>query len=134
MPTAEIKRKTVAAQAILFVRKEVDPSKLQAYFTEYFPKIFGYAMQNGCAIAGNPMARYIKVGQGLWTVDAIVPLQAAAQGDGEIESGSLHGGAVAMATHTGPYEHLPETYSAIDQWIRDNPKDWQTEVYWPLAE
>lgn len=155
MPTSEIVRKEVEAQPILYIRKEVDPSKLQAYFTESFPQIFGLAMQKSLDIAGNPMARYIKTGQGLWIVDAIIPLNEAGDGEGEIEAGYLHAGAVATATHSGPYEQLPETYSAIDAWVRDkgytplgenwewyitdpgehpDPADWKTEVFWPLEE
>lgn len=155
MPTSEIVRKTIDAQPILYIRKEVDPSKLADFFAENFTKIFTYAILNSCEIAGNPMARYIKVGQGLWTVDAILPLLKAEHGEEEIISGALHGGFVATATHSGPYETLPETYSAIDQWVQDNgytalgenwewyitdpgqhpdPNDWKTQVYWPLAD
>jgi AraC family transcriptional regulator len=155
MPTSEISRKVIEPQPILYIRREVVPTQLQALFTECFPVIFGHAMQHGAAIAGNPMARYITVGQGSWTVDSIVPLLEPAEGSGEIEAGFLHGGPVATATHSGTYETLAETYSAIEKWVKEqgytalggnwewyvtdpgehpNPADWKTEVFWPLAE
>ena len=72
-----------------------------------------------------------------------------------MEPGILPGGPVALGVHAGPYDQLPETNAAIENWIEANgfrvagppwesyitdpgehpdPADWRTEVYWPLAE
>jgi len=156
MPTSEVSLKTLEPQPILYIRKEeVTPTELQTLFAECFPKLFGYAMEEGLAIAGNPMARYVKVGLGSWTVDSVLPLSAPAEGEGEMAAGHLHGGKVATATHSGPYEKLPETYVIIEKWVKENghtslggnwewyvtdpgehpdPEDWKTEVFWPLAD
>ena len=158
MPTSEIVHKQIEPQPILYIRRKVAPMELQALFTECFPRIFGYAMSNSAAIAGNPMARYIDVSQGNWTVDSIVPLSSQAEGEGEageIRSGFLHGGSIVTATHTGAYENLPETYAAVDSWIKENnltglgenwewyvtdpgetpnPEEWKTEVFFPVSD
>ncbi len=155
MPTSEVIYKVIEPQPILFIRRDVVPSQLPAFYGECFPKLFGYGMQQGLSIAGNPMARYIRTGLGSWTVDAILPLSEPASGEGEIQAGNLQGGAVAVATHSGSYESLPETYAAMEKWVEQNgytalgsnwewyitdpeqhpdPMDWQTEVYWPLAD
>jgi AraC family transcriptional regulator len=84
-----------------------------------------------------------------------MPLAAPAAGEGEMEAGFLHAGAVALGVHAGPYEGLPETHLAIDRWLEEqgyrvagppweqyvtdpgehpDPADWRTEVYWPLAK
>ena len=84
-----------------------------------------------------------------------MPLAAPAAAAGEMQPGVLRGGPVALGIHAGPYEQLPETYAAIEQWIEaggwraggapwesyvtdpaqhPDPADWRTEVYWPLAE
>jgi effector-binding domain-containing protein len=83
------------------------------------------------------------------TVDA-----AKIAGEGEVESVSLPGGPAAATMHFGRYEDLHEAYAAIEQWMRaqgvrsggapwedyvtdpaehPDPKDWRTEVIWPLA-
>jgi AraC family transcriptional regulator len=83
-----------------------------------------------------------------------MPLAAPARGEGEMQSGELPGGDVALGIHTGPYEGLSDTHAAIERWIEANgyrvggspweqyvtdpaehpdPADWRTEVYWPLA-
>ncbi len=84
-----------------------------------------------------------------------MPLAAPASASGEMEAGQLKSGPVAVGIHAGPYEQLPETYAAIEKWMESNgisaagapwesyvtdpgqypdPKDWRTEVYWPITE
>ena len=74
-------------------------------------------------------------------------------GQGEIVADTLPGGPVATTTHMGPYDTLTEAYAAIEQWIAaeglvaagapweayvtdpgdyPDPKDWKTEVFWPV--
>jgi AraC family transcriptional regulator len=61
---------------------------------------------------------------------------------------------VATTVHAGPYDKLPDAYAAIEQWMEaeglvaagapwesylndpsdfPDPKDWKTEVSWPVA-
>ena len=155
MSTPSVIRKELEAQPILYIRRRIPATQLQASMAECFPKLFGHGMQAGLAIAGHPMTRYISTGKGLWTIDFIMPLSAPASTEGEMEAGELPAGPVAFAVHKGQYDLLPETNAAIEQWIEANglvangapwesyvtdpgelpdPKDWRTEVFWPLAE
>jgi AraC family transcriptional regulator len=73
--------------------------------------------------------------------------------EGEVVSSILPGGPVAGTIHTGPYDQLPNAYAAVEQWIKSqgftpagapwesyltdpgeqpDPKDWKTEVLWPI--
>jgi AraC family transcriptional regulator len=66
----------------------------------------------------------------------------------------LPGGLVASTIHTGPYDQLTNAYAAVEQWIKSqgftpggapwesyltdpgehpDPKDWRTEVLWPIG-
>jgi effector-binding domain-containing protein len=66
---------------------------------------------------------------------------------------TLPGGTVASTIHAGTYETLPEAYAALEVWIESHglqsagvpweeyitdpaehpdPKDWRTEVLWPV--
>jgi AraC family transcriptional regulator len=153
MPTLSITRKEIPPQHILFIRRRVAPSEMQATLAECFGKLFTHAAKTGLPIAGWPMCRYISTGLGLWTIDPAVPLAIAATGEGEIQPDVLRGGWVALGIHAGPYDKLPDTNAAIERWIEANgytasgtawehyasdpaehpdPKDWRTEVYWPL--
>jgi AraC family transcriptional regulator len=151
--TSAIERRELTAQPILYIRRRVSRTQLKDMFAECFGKLFMYGHQAGLAIAGWPLARYVATGPGLWTVDAAMPLASPAPSNGEMQAGALYGGSVAFAVHSGPYELLPETNAAIERWIEANghqvadapwesyvtdpaqhpdPKDWKTEVYWPL--
>jgi AraC family transcriptional regulator len=155
MPTLSVTRQQFAGQPILLIRRRIPRPELQGMLSECFGRLFGHGHKAGLAIAGWPVARYLSVGPGLWTVEAAMPLAAAASGEGEMEAGTLPAGPVAVGIHAGPYEQLPETYAAIEKWMAENgaraggapwesyvtdpgqhpdPADWKTEVYWPLAE
>ena len=97
------------------------------------------------------------------TIDAGLPVVASgngshdgksAAGGSEIVADCLPGGPVATVTHSGPYEKLSEAHAAIQQWIEaqglraagppwetyttdpadyPDPRDWKTDVFWPLA-
>jgi len=74
-------------------------------------------------------------------------------GAAEVIVDTLPGGPAAVTTHAGSYDNLQDAYAAIEQWIEaeglvakgppwesyitdptehPDPKDWKTEVFWPL--
>jgi AraC family transcriptional regulator len=153
MPTLSVIRQQYPGQPILLIRRTIPRPQLQPTLSECFGKLFGHGHKAGLPIAGGPVARYLSVGSGPWTVEAAMPLAVATTGAGEMESGTLPAGPVAVAIHAGPYEQLSETYAAIENWMAANgaraggapwesyvtdpgqhpdPADWRTEVYWPL--
>lgn len=155
MPTPSVSRQQYPGQDILLIRRSIPRAQLQPMLAECFGKLFGHGAKRGLPIAGWPVARYLSVGPGLWTVEAAMPLAAPASSEGEMESGTLPAGPVALAVHVGPYEQLPETYAAIEKWMQANdarpggapwewyvtdpaqhpdPAEWKTEVYWPLEK
>jgi AraC family transcriptional regulator len=153
MPTLSISRKQIPPQNILYIRRRIAPSELEATLGECFGNLFTHAAKAGLPIAGWPMCRYVSTGLGLWTVDPAIPLAVAATSEGEMQADTLPGGWVALGIHAGPYDQLPDTNAAIERWIEANgyrangpawehyitdpaehpdSKDWRTEVYWPL--
>ena len=156
MPTISVTRQQFPGQAILLIRRSVPLDQLQPMLSECFGKLFGHGAKAGLPIAGGPVARYLAVGSGPWTVEAAMPLATAVAGDGEMEPGTLPTGPVAVGIHAGLYDQLPETYAAIgkvdgrhngarpggapwESYVTDpgtypNPADWRTEVYWPLEK
>lgn len=153
MPTLSITKKNIDAQHILFIRRRIAPSELQATLGECFGKLFTHGAQAGLPIAGWPLCRYVNTGLGLWTIEVAMPLAVPAKSEGEMQAGELPAGPVALGIHAGPHENLPDTNAAIERWIEtngykvggaaweqyvtdpveySNPADWRTEVYWPL--
>ena len=67
---------------------------------------------------------------------------------------TLPGGLVAFTIHQGPYDKLFQAYVAIEHWMttegvvpngapwesyvndpgdHPDPRDWKTEIFWPIA-
>lgn len=155
MPTLSVTREHIEPQHVLFIRRRIAPSELQQTLGECFGKLFTYAAKSGLPIGGWPICRYVSTGLGVWTVEPAIPLAAPASGKGEIQADVIPGGWVVLGIHAGPYDQLPDTNATIERWIDENgyktggptrehyvtdpaehpdPKDWRTEVYWPLTE
>ena len=154
MSTPSIERKTLEPRHVLFVRRRVGRHEIAGTIGQCLGAIFGHCQANGIAVAGPPFTRYPEAGQGMLTMEAGLPIAAAAAGAGDIEAGTLQGGAVAFTVHAGGYESLGESYTALERWIAEqgarpggppwevyvtdpaehpDPKDWRTEIYWPMA-
>lgn len=95
---------------------------------------------------------------GMRVTDASPAAGATSGEPGDAASGAvlvdtLPGGPVVVTTHTGPYETLQDAYAALEAWMESHelqpagapwesyitdpaehpdPKDWKTEVYWPV--
>ena len=75
------------------------------------------------------------------------------EGTGQVIAETLPGGPAAVTMHTGPYDKLQDAYAALETWIEaqglqpagppwesyitdpgdvPDPKDWKTEVFWPV--
>jgi AraC-like DNA-binding protein/effector-binding domain-containing protein len=155
--TYSITKSHLSLQPVLVARRRVGRSEIAATIGEVLPKIFLYAQKNGIALTGLPFTRYVDVGPGLLTIE---PGMRIAAGDDlnsidpEIVSDTLPEGPAATTTHIGPYEKLSDAYAALQQWMEaeglvaagapwecyvtdpaeyPDPKDWKTEVFWPLA-
>jgi AraC family transcriptional regulator len=151
-----ISKKEVAPQPVLVIQRRVKQPEISAALGEILGNVFQQALQNGFALAGAPFARYLEWGPGLVTMEGGVQVQAhipsAPLGD-QIRAETLPGGPVATTVHAGPYDKLTEAHAAVQQWIETegltmngapwevyvtdpgqypDPKDWKTEVYWPV--
>jgi AraC family transcriptional regulator len=81
------------------------------------------------------------------------PPATAESNQGGVVEDTLPAGPAVTTVHAGPYETLPDAYAAIETWIESNglqsagapwecyitdpgehpdPKDWKTEVCWPV--
>ena len=155
MPMLDIARKVIDAQPMLFVRRRCSRAELAQTIGLCLGAAFGYAQKSGAAVSGHPFVRYAAMSAGLLTIEGGCPIAAPAAGAGEVEAGTLQGGAVVVAMHAGAYDQLPATYARIERWIETrgfsaagapwesyvtdpgeypDVADWRTEVYWPIAD
>ncbi len=152
--TYSITTREIAAQPVLLVRRRVKRSEIAKMIGESLPLVFMHAQKTGAALAGLPFARYLDWGPGMTTMEAGMRVLSPATGEDEVLADTLPGGLVAVTMHEGPYDKLSEAHGAIQQWVEEqgfqaagapwesyvndpsehpDPKDWKTEVFWPLA-
>jgi AraC family transcriptional regulator len=147
--------KDLPAIHALVMRRRISRDEIATALSECLPTVFAYAQRHGLAIAGPPFARYPEVSMGSLVLESGVTIAAPAPGepDDGIEAITIPAGAAAVVIHKGPYERLPETYQAIETWIRDNglsnagppretyltdpgehpdPETWETEIAQPV--
>ncbi|HEX6993965.1 MAG TPA: AraC family transcriptional regulator [Gammaproteobacteria bacterium] len=154
MPTLNIEKRTIDAQAVLYCRRRCTRAELPAAIGEGLGLVYGHVQKAGLPISGKPFVRYTDMTPGSLAIECGCPLASPAADAGDVQAGYLHGGDVCVALHAGPYEQLHETYAAMEKWMaahgrspggapwesyltdpgeHPNPADWRTEVYWPLA-
>jgi AraC family transcriptional regulator len=156
--TYTIAKKVLPPQPVLVVRRRIKPADLANTLAEVLGAVFLHAQQNGIALAGQPFTRYIEWGPGVWTIEAGLPVAAhgkdSSRGEGEVRADTLPGGPTATTSHAGAYDGLFRAHAAVEQWIDaegllaagapwevyvtdpadfPNPKDWKTDLFWPLA-
>jgi AraC family transcriptional regulator len=156
--TYEIAKKELTPQPVLVARRRIKPADLAKTLAEVLGAIFLHAQQNGMVLAGQPFTRYIEWGPGLWTIEAGLPVAALSKnsesGKAKVRADTLPGGPAATMTHVGPYDGLFRAHAAVQQWIEaqglvaagapwevyvtdpadfPDPKDWKTDIFWPLA-
>ncbi len=156
MPATTVSERTLEAQAILFVRRELaHRDEIAAAIGASLGAVFQHCQAAGLQFAGPPFARYAAFGPEGITVESGMPLTAPADGAGEIEAGFLQAGRAAFCLHEGDYAELEHSYKAIERWVEANgeqfsgpcwesyltdpaehedPADWRTEIYWPIAD
>lgn len=139
---------------VLFIHRTATQPELGNVFAECFPAVFQYATENGIQLAGAPFARYHSFSPAGLEVDAGIPIAAPAEGQDEIQYGTIAGGQYVMTIHTGPYDTLHLAHTAIEGWLAENgkaptgpnwesyvtdpgevtnPEEWQTFVYWQIG-
>lgn len=154
MNTPEITIRTLNEQPILYIEKKAAMAEIAQVLAEILPRVFAHCQERGLSLAGPPLVNYGPMTPGHITLQGAMPLAEPADGEGDIEAGTLPAGPAAVAIHAGPYENLPGTHAALERWLEaegheargprwevyltdpattPNPKDWRTEVVAPIG-
>ena len=70
--------------------------------------------------AGPPFARYHRLGEGRFEVEAGFPAARPIEGNGDTQPSELPGGQVAVTIHTGPYDQMVPAYRALASWVSEH--------------
>jgi effector-binding domain-containing protein len=135
------------------IRATLAVPEIGAWYGPTLGRVAAWLGQHGIPIVGPPYARYHRVGDERFEVEAGFPVGAAVDGDEEVVASSLPGGRHATTVHIGPYEKLSAAYEALGTWVVDqggvatgdpwevyetdptaqpDPATWRTQVLLPF--
>ena len=129
----------VESQPILGIRATSTMDELSELMGSLFGEVYGYIQQCGQNPAGMPFSRYHSMDGHTVDLECGMPVASALEGTGRVQAGELYAGTVATVTHMGPYESLPQTWSALTEWMGSQGLDpagapWEVYVTDPGAE
>jgi AraC family transcriptional regulator len=151
----DISVRDLPAVHALVMRRRITRDEIATALAESLPTVFGYAQEHGLAIAGPPFARYPEVAMGSLVIEGGITIAEppATEPGGGIETIAIPAGRAVVAIHHGPYDKLPDSYSEIEKWMRDqglsaagapretyltdpgehpDPATWETEIVQPV--
>jgi len=148
-----VSEQALSPQPVLVARRRIKRTEIAKAVGELLGAVFLHAQRAGGTIIGPPFSRYLEWGPALLSIESGLPIATPVAGEGDVLTGTLPGGRAAVTTHVGPYEQLFDAYAAVQLWIEEHarraagppwevyvtdpadhpdPKDWRTEIFWPV--
>lgn len=125
---------------------------ISTWIPRAFEEVAGFLSRHGLGPTGMPYARYRRLDEDRFQVEAGFPATAQVEAAGEVVPSHLPPGRAAVVTHIGPYDEMPDAYEALVTWLAEqarepvgdpwevyltdpekhpDPASWRTEVFQP---
>ncbi|HEX6301359.1 MAG TPA: GyrI-like domain-containing protein [Acidimicrobiia bacterium] len=150
MDTLIIETRALGTRPTAVVSADLDVEELKTWLGEAFHTVADHLRATGNAPTGLPFARYHRLGEDRFHVEAGFPVARLLEVDNGVKGSSLPAGDVAVTTHMGPYDDLEATYEALAKWLESRdaipvgdaweiyfsgpyepPSQWRTDIYQP---
>jgi effector-binding domain-containing protein len=82
--------------------------------------VASYLERKGAGPAGPPFARYHRVADDQFEVEAGFPASTPVAGEGDVEPSDLPAGPAAVTLYVGPYDEIAPAYDALTTWIAEH--------------
>lgn len=149
----DIQIRKLAPQPVASIRLNIAPDELSMTIGRLLPEVLLHLETIHIHPAGPPFTRYHRFDEDVIDLETGYPVNEIVPPSGLITPGDLPGGEAAATIHTGPYDTLPQAYTALVEWLKDhqreageapwevywrgpgdvpNPLEWKTEVILPL--
>ncbi|GAB2862027.1 GyrI-like domain-containing protein [Lentzea nigeriaca] len=118
MQRYDIQPQILAEQPTAVAMGTVAVSEIGPWLTKTYNDIA--AVLAGCGIepTGAPFARYHRLADGRFRVEAGYPVGVAIDRADGVHPSVLPGGPAARTVHLGPYEAMESAYGALTSWVR----------------
>ena len=152
--TSEFATRRMDARPMVGIRTRTTMDRIAQVMGPLFGELHGYVQQSGQAPAGMPFAIYHCMEEGgAVDLECGMPVASRLPGTDRIRAGELPGGTAATVTHTGPYDDLRRTWTALTAWMESqglepagapwevyvtdpgaepDPSKWRTDIFFPV--
>ena len=131
----DVKETRLVAQPVVVITTKAHPDQLGPVMSRLFPDVMAFVQDSAAEPAGPPFCRYLSMSdeEEAWDIACGIPVSQPLMGAGQVEASELPGGEAVTTVHRGRYETLPESWVALQRWVKDNGKvsgepPW--EIYW----
>ena len=152
MTTYDISSQVRREQPAAVCTETLSISELPAWLGRSLATVVEWLPSQRSHPAGPPFARYHRLDDGRFVVDAGFPVSAPVTGSDSVRGVTLSGGTVATTVHVGPYDQMAPGYRAVETWItahggeavgdpwevylsdpgaQPDPATWRTEIVQP---
>ena len=149
----DIARQQIEDCTFLYMKGRCTHAEIANTLAGLLGGVYQHAMENGIELCSPPTALYAEWGPGMVTLHAGM-MVASASPSGDIHVEALPAGEAAVTIHTGSYDGLGDAHAAVEQYLAEHdlqkagppreiyltdpgevpdPKDWKTQVVWPIA-
>jgi effector-binding domain-containing protein len=125
--------KTVTAQRLVGVRTLCSRQAIGHTLQSSLETVWKYLNQQESVTVGPAIALYHAISEEMLDVTGGFPVKEEVPAEGRIEITDLPAGRAATYVHVGPYEHLPQAYELLENWMAENsytPAFPPYEIYW----
>ena len=149
----QIEQRELAEQPTAVVRSTLAVRDIGRFMGHALGTVAQALGDQGLFPAGPPFARYHRLSEQEFDVEAGFPIAGSLRPTGEVSASSLPGGAAAVMTYIGPYDQMEAAYGALAQWVarkdgrpagdpwevyfsdpaqERDPQKWRTEIVMPF--
>ena len=136
------------------VRSTVAMTELPNFLGRAFGSVMAAVAEQGVAVAGEPIALYLRPPGELIEIAAGFPVAGTFVPTGDVVPMDLPGGRAVTTIHVGPYDTMTQTYATLRDWMaaeglqpaqsmwevyltepdaEPDPSTWQTRIVWPVT-
>ena len=123
MKTQQIEVRVLEEQTTAAMFDTLTVGEIGGWLPEAFQRVGDYLSTHDLGPAGMPYARFRRLDEDRFQVEAGFPSYTAVEGEGEVEPSQLPPCRAAVATHIGPHEEMLGTYQALTQWLAEREKE-----------
>jgi len=123
MRDCEIETRTLAEQPTAVRRATLRVPEIGPWLGTVYAEVAGVLAAAGAGPAGPPFARYHRLGEDRFEVEAGFPATGPIEGTQTVQASSLPAGPAAATTYVGPYEEMEPVWAAIWAWMAEQGVD-----------